>query len=124
MALSNEDKKDVQGAMGKAIANKVSKVTRDSGPRPGQRATIKSSTGGYMAYVPGKKKEGTEDSVRHGFSSKNEARSYGKKAAKSKALQGKKSSFESMNKARKAHGVAPKKDRATKGLYDFLDKFD
>ena len=29
MALSNEDKKDVQGAMGKAIANKVSKVTRD-----------------------------------------------------------------------------------------------
>lgn len=29
MALSNEDKKDVQGAMGKALANKVSKVTRD-----------------------------------------------------------------------------------------------
>lgn len=29
MALSNEDKKDVKGAFGKAIANKVSKVTRD-----------------------------------------------------------------------------------------------
>lgn len=29
MALSHEDKKDVAGAMGKAIANKVSKVTRD-----------------------------------------------------------------------------------------------
>lgn len=30
MALSNEDKKDVKGAMGKALANKVAKVTRDS----------------------------------------------------------------------------------------------
>ena len=29
MALSHEDKKDVAGAMGKALANKVSKVTRD-----------------------------------------------------------------------------------------------
>jgi len=29
MALSSEDKADVKGAMGKAIANKVSKVTRD-----------------------------------------------------------------------------------------------
>lgn len=29
MALSGEDKKDVQGAMGKALANKVSKATRD-----------------------------------------------------------------------------------------------
>jgi hypothetical protein len=31
MALNKEDKKDVAGAMGKALANKVSKVTRDSG---------------------------------------------------------------------------------------------
>lgn len=31
MALSREDKADVKGAMGKAIANKVSKVTRDGG---------------------------------------------------------------------------------------------
>lgn len=30
MALNNEDKKDVKNAMGKAIANKVSKVTHDS----------------------------------------------------------------------------------------------
>lgn len=30
MALSSEDKKDVKSAFGKAMANKVSKVTRDS----------------------------------------------------------------------------------------------
>jgi len=30
MALSREDKADVKGAMGKAIANKVAKVTNDS----------------------------------------------------------------------------------------------
>lgn len=29
MALNSEDKADVKGAMGKAIANKVSKVTKD-----------------------------------------------------------------------------------------------
>lgn len=29
MALSKEDKADVKGALGKAVANKVSKVTRD-----------------------------------------------------------------------------------------------
>lgn len=29
MALSREDKADVKGAMGKALANKVSKVTHD-----------------------------------------------------------------------------------------------
>jgi hypothetical protein len=29
MALSNEDHKDVKKAMGKAIANKITKVTRD-----------------------------------------------------------------------------------------------
>lgn len=36
MALSHEDKKDVAGAMGKAIANKVSKVTKDY-PNPNHR---------------------------------------------------------------------------------------
>jgi hypothetical protein len=30
MALSNEDHKDVKKAMGKALANKVAKVTRDN----------------------------------------------------------------------------------------------
>ena len=30
MALSSEDKKDVKGAMGKAMANKVAKVTKDN----------------------------------------------------------------------------------------------
>lgn len=29
MALNKEDKADVRGAMGKALANKVSKVTQD-----------------------------------------------------------------------------------------------
>lgn len=29
MALSREDKADVKGALGKALANKVSKVTKD-----------------------------------------------------------------------------------------------
>ena len=32
MALSNEDHKDVKGALGKAMANKISKVTRDKKP--------------------------------------------------------------------------------------------
>ncbi len=30
MALSKEDHKDVKGALGKAVANKISKVTRDT----------------------------------------------------------------------------------------------
>lgn len=33
MALSKEDHKDVKGALGKAVANKISKVTRDSKPK-------------------------------------------------------------------------------------------
>lgn len=33
MALSKEDKADVKGAMGKALANKVARVTRDSSPK-------------------------------------------------------------------------------------------
>lgn len=33
MAISKEDKKDVKGAFGKAIANKIEKVTRDYGPK-------------------------------------------------------------------------------------------
>lgn len=46
MALSNEDKKDVKGAFGKAIANKVSKVTRDSIVMPGhiRRKTNRTAT--------------------------------------------------------------------------------
>ncbi len=39
MALSKEDHKDVKGALGKAVANKISKVTRDStGGMYGDRA--------------------------------------------------------------------------------------
>ncbi len=42
--------------------------------------------------------------------------------AKAKALK-KKSSTEYINEERKRQGYKPKKfDRATKGLYDFLDK--
>lgn len=37
MALTPEDKKDVQGAMGKAMANKVASVTRDN-PLEGKKA--------------------------------------------------------------------------------------
>lgn len=33
MALSSEDHKDVKGALGKAMANKISKVTRDGSSR-------------------------------------------------------------------------------------------
>ena len=33
MALSKEDKGDVKGAFGKAIANKIEKATRDYGPK-------------------------------------------------------------------------------------------
>lgn len=33
MAISKEDKKDVKGAFGKAIANKIEKATRDYGPK-------------------------------------------------------------------------------------------
>ena len=57
-------------------------------PRPGQRATMKSISGSHTAYIPGKK--GTEDTARHGFTSKEVARSYGKHASKSKALERKK----------------------------------
>lgn len=32
MALSNEDKKDVSTSYGKALANKISKVTKDRKP--------------------------------------------------------------------------------------------
>jgi len=38
MALSSEDHKDVKGALGKAMANKISKVTRDGGGRKAFKA--------------------------------------------------------------------------------------
>lgn len=44
MALSKEDHKDVKGALGKALANKVSKVTRDSNnSMPHDHPAMKSS---------------------------------------------------------------------------------
>jgi len=66
----------------KALQSKAIHAKMGKEPRPGQRATMKSSRGGYMAYIPGKKKEGTEDSIRHGFGSKEEARSYSKNRSK------------------------------------------
>lgn len=33
-------------------------------------------------------------------------------------------SFERMNKERKSQGYKAKKDRASKGMYDFFDKYD
>lgn len=41
MALSHEDKKDVQKHMGKALANKVSKVTRDYATAKPTNASMK-----------------------------------------------------------------------------------
>lgn len=39
--LNKEDKADVKGAMGKAMANKVEKVTRDKSATPAQKAMHK-----------------------------------------------------------------------------------
>ena len=44
--------------------------------------------------------------------------------AMKKEMAKKMSSFERINKERKSQGYKPNTDRATKGLYDFLDKFD
>lgn len=70
MALSSEDKADVKGAMGKAIANKVSKVTRDGNKRPAGYWSK-----GVQSYDTGKMNDGSYPE----FSSK-------KPSAKSKAL--------------------------------------
>lgn len=56
MALSSEDKKDVKGALGKAMANKISKVTRDSN---------KKKKSAYLSDPSG---------VGHGSSKENESR--------------------------------------------------
>lgn len=45
MAISKEDKKDVQKHMGKALANKVSKVTRDK-PKRGNYSIFRKEVGG------------------------------------------------------------------------------
>ena len=73
--LSEEDKADVKGAMGKAIANKVSKVTRDTPYGHGAK-TSKSLS-----------ELGLEKSRSLSGKEKGELASY---RAKSKALQGKK----------------------------------
>lgn len=105
MALSNEDRSDVSVAFGKKTANKVASATRDG--------TIKSySITGTPSHLPLSKERKYNQE-------------WAEKGAKTKALSKKAgSSFERMNKERKAQGYAPKKDGASKGLYDFLDKFD
>jgi len=56
MALSNEDKKDVAGAMGKALANKVSKVTRDGYGGTGKKWFGKTDEKGHVVDTPKKAK--------------------------------------------------------------------
>ena len=53
MALNNEDKKDIKTHMGKALANKVSKVTRDKN----HSWAVKEKTG--RVQVLSKDKKGT-----------------------------------------------------------------
>ena len=100
MALSNEDKKDVAGAFGKKAASAVSKATRDS---INSRIELNRAASGG----------GAEGRVPHKYGS-----------SKSKALKSKTGSFDKMNAERKSQGYKPKSDRATKGMYDFFDKFD
>jgi hypothetical protein len=78
MALSREDKADVKGAMGKALANKVSKVTRDSTHDP--------FTGKQTKILRPKVKMGGSV-TRNGVNVDKEIER--QTAAKSKALQGK-----------------------------------
>lgn len=100
MALSNEDKKDVAGAFGKKAASAVSRATKDSlsTQRMNDWAKDKAARGGK-----------TLGDVRR---------------AKSSALKSKTGSFDKMNAERKSQGYKPKTDRATKGMYDFFDKYD
>lgn len=121
MALSNEDKKDVQGAMGKAIANKVSKVTRDTFKAPGHKRRLTHRTitddaggrtvefGGRANYLRSKPrtitlKSGEEIIAGKKYRSPRKEKplkSWGDdlprmNASKSKALQGKKSAESGM----------------------------
>ena len=59
MALNPEDKKDVKNAYGKAIANKVEKVTRDKGRTGTWVDDLDKSK-----YSPSQLKRWTEDSKR------------------------------------------------------------
>lgn len=55
MALNKEDKADVKGAMGKAMANKISKVTRDSnmkGMNPTRMAAMEKAYASRGKSVP------------------------------------------------------------------------
>ena len=86
MALSSEDKSDVKRAMGKAMANKVAKVTRDY-PTPkvnADKAKAYDSKHGKDAYHYSKTKIGRAQSKAY------DAYFFGgKTSTKSKALQGK-----------------------------------
>lgn len=91
MALSSEDKADVKGAMGRAIANKVSKVTRDY-PTPKanpDKAKAYDAKHGKDAYHYAKTKIGRAQSKAYD--------AYFSGGAKSKALS-KKSDLEARSK--------------------------
>lgn len=56
MALSHEDKKDVKNALGKAMANKISSVTRDSGKMARAASFEKEQTKALSRHVANRKK--------------------------------------------------------------------
>ncbi|MFA5937532.1 MAG: hypothetical protein WC822_06680 [Candidatus Paceibacterota bacterium] len=93
MALTPEDKKDVKTHLGKALANKVSSVTRDGGH-------------------PSKEFKTSISDVRNNFSKEYKEKGLAMRAervakeAKSKALQGKKLDKESRHIYRKTNAGA------------------
>lgn len=66
MALNREDKADVKGAMGKAIANKVAKVTRD-GTKKLKVKDESTPSYAYHDYRGGKTKMKLESKPRLGW---------------------------------------------------------
>lgn len=112
MALSPEDRKDVARSFGKKAAGAVSAATNDNFLK-GKRGVAKSGSGSWMSITSGRGKADSSDSVRHGFSSKQEARAHSK--AKSRALDAK------AGKPKKEMSTAMKalhKEAADKSLWD------
>lgn len=114
MALSNEDKKDVAGAFGKKAASAVSKATRDKSYVP------TNSNADLIRTARKTRDKGTLGS----YGTKWLASASRENSSKSKALKSKTGSFDKMNAERKNQGYKPKTDGATKGMYDFFDKYD
>lgn len=94
MALNSEDKADVKNAMGKAIANKVSKVTRDKNLELGYKIHQGRTAKKYENEANPEMHSFKNSMRRKGFSDakifSGALRQGEKYNAKSKALQGKK----------------------------------